>query len=219
MLKTVLILLLKILAGIVAICVLYVGVAYLCSFIPTRPNKRPGPLPHTLYVHSNGVHTDMILPVELLPADLVRQLQPVPGTRYLGIGWGDKGFYLDTPTWAELKFSTAFRAMVLKSPTAMHVTHYSRIGDDWFAFPIDGEQLEIFHTYLWSSFQTPQAGVIVPIPDSGYTPRDFFYEANGNYQAFQTCNEWVNDALKLMHVKTAIWSPFDWGILRWRQPT
>ncbi|HOB24230.1 MAG TPA: DUF2459 domain-containing protein, partial [Kaistella sp.] len=30
--------------------------------------------------------------------------------KYLAIGWGDKGFYLDTPTWADLKFSTAFKA-------------------------------------------------------------------------------------------------------------
>lgn len=29
---------------------------------------------------------------------------------YIAFGWGDKGFYLDTPTWADLKFSTAFKA-------------------------------------------------------------------------------------------------------------
>ena len=208
----------KIVAVLIGVCLLYLAAAFVCSYIPTRPEKHEGPLPHTLYVHSNGVHTDMILPLELLPPDLTRQLAPVPGTRYLGIGWGDKGFYLDTPTWADLKFSTAFRAMVLKSPTAMHVTHYSRLGDDWYAFPINQQQLEVFHEYLWASFQTSTPHTIVPIPDSGYTPRDFFYEANGNYQAFQTCNEWVNDALKLMNVKTAVWSPFDWGILRWRQP-
>jgi hypothetical protein len=29
---------------------------------------------------------------------------------YVSFGWGDKGFYLDTPSWAELQPSTAFVA-------------------------------------------------------------------------------------------------------------
>jgi len=29
---------------------------------------------------------------------------------WLAFGWGDKGFYLNTPTWADLKFSTAVKA-------------------------------------------------------------------------------------------------------------
>lgn len=43
---------------------------------------------------------------------------------YLAIGWGDKGFYLNTPTWADLKFSTAFKAAFGLSKPAMHATFY-----------------------------------------------------------------------------------------------
>ena len=42
--------------------------------------------------------------------------------RYIAIGWGDKGFYLDTPTWADLKFSTAFKAAFWLGNSAIHTT-------------------------------------------------------------------------------------------------
>lgn len=43
---------------------------------------------------------------------------------YLSVGWGDKGFYLDTPTWAEPETFTAFKAVFLVSESAMHCTYY-----------------------------------------------------------------------------------------------
>src|SRR5690606_23858222 len=47
--------------------------------------------------------------------------------RYLSIGWGDKGFYLNTPTWADLKFSTAFKAAFWLGDAAVHATYYDNI--------------------------------------------------------------------------------------------
>ena len=52
--------------------------------------------------------------------------------RYIAIGWGDKGFYLDTPTWADLKFSTAFKAAFWLGNSAIHTTFYKemKLGED-----------------------------------------------------------------------------------------
>ena len=41
---------------------------------------------------------------------------------YLAFGWGDKGFYLDTPEWSDLKASTAFKAAFALGNSAMHTT-------------------------------------------------------------------------------------------------
>lgn len=51
---------------------------------------------------------------------------------YIAFGWGDKGFYLDTPTWADLKFSTAFKAAFWMGQSAMHTTYYREVkeGED-----------------------------------------------------------------------------------------
>ena len=61
---------------------------------------------------TNGVHTDLVVPIKSAEIDWSKEI-PIENTNskstnfnYLSIGWGDKGFYLDTPTWADLKFST-----------------------------------------------------------------------------------------------------------------
>lgn len=208
----------RLLLVLVVSLLLYVLIAWICSYIPSNANapKVPKNASQTLYIHSNGVHTDIIFPLAAVPENLLAQLEPMPNTQYLGIGWGDKGFYLDTPTWAELKASTAVRAMLLTSPTAMHVTHYPGVGRDWHALPVNDRQLAQLHDYLWRSFRTTQPRTVELIPNASYGNNDRFYEANGSYNGLQTCNEWVNDILKEMGIRTAIWSPFDWGILRFR---
>ncbi|HTF80748.1 MAG TPA: DUF2459 domain-containing protein, partial [Cytophagales bacterium] len=57
-----------------------------------------------IYIVSNGVHTDVLLPTDTgnaLDSYLIhKQGQGMPHA-YIAYGWGDKGFYLETPTWAD----------------------------------------------------------------------------------------------------------------------
>ena len=41
------------------------------------------------------------------------------GDRYVAIGWGDRGFYVDTPTWADLKLSTLCNALFVPSESVL----------------------------------------------------------------------------------------------------
>lgn len=54
----------------------------------------------------------------------------------------------------------------------------------------------------------------MPIRISGfdYSHYDRFFEAEGNYNCFYTCNVWTGCVLKKGKIKTAIWSPFTGGI-------
>ena len=195
---------------------LYALAFFVCAHIPVGGGAE-GPKKHTIHVLSNGVHTDIILALEDVPERLRNQLTVRPGTRYVAFGWGDKGFYLDTPTWAELRASVAFKAALLPSPTAMHVTYYPAVGPDWYPVRISAAQLADGLAFLYPSFRLTETGLIQPIPDKGYGTNDDFYEAVGNYSMFYTCNVWANQYLKEMDIRTAIWAPFDWAILRWRQ--
>jgi hypothetical protein len=109
---------------------LYYGVAQVLSRIPVaaEPTTEAATVP--FFIRSNGVHTDLVMPVKSSFIDWSHQL-PYSNTQahdatyeYVGVGWGDKGFYLDTPTWAELKPSTAVRAGFWLSSTLMHATFY-----------------------------------------------------------------------------------------------
>jgi len=191
----------------------YFLIALLLSIISTTPEKLDCEKDKQIFVSTNGVHLDIIIPKEYLQSEIETALETVRYVNYVSFGWGDKGFYLETPTWGDLKFSTAVKAMFLNSESAMHVTNYRRSYDDWERIMVCEEQLELIKSYIMDSFARDGSGKIIEIEDSGYTSYDTFYEATGSYSFISTCNSWVNRGLKKAKIKTSIWSPFDKGIL------
>lgn len=199
---------------IVVLILNYLFFAWLLSVVPTTPNPTKGET-YPLYVSTNGVHVDIILPVEYLPATWLSDLEIPVESRYLGIGWGDRGFYLNTPTWAELDWKVAFSAAFLPSSTLMHVTHYGHSSDRWYHTEIGKAELHELLAFVEGSFKRdPENGQLLLLEGKGYGQQDFFYEAEGYYTALYTCNVWANQALKRAAVKTAIWAPFESGITR-----
>lgn len=205
----------KLLGWLIGAVLLYLAVAVAGSLIPTNPTKVAGPQVQRIWVASNGVHTDFIIAAEAVPASIRSQLGYLADYRYLAFGWGDKGFYLDTPTWSQLKVSTAIRAMLLPSPTAVHVTGYTTVGDEWAGVDVSQAQVDTLLDYINGTFRLNEGGQLMHIDDAGYGDDDEFYEAIGSYNAIYTCNNWVNQGLKRMGIRTALWSPSEWGIMRW----
>lgn len=175
-----------------------------------------------IYVKTNGVHTDICVPVEhedinwksFIPTE---DFPEVKSHSYLSFGWGDKGFFLDTPTWDDLTFSTAFTAAFLPSPTAMHVQYLesepvvSATVKQKFVTP---ENYLDLTNFIKKSFRKNVSGEVDLIANKGYWHNDNFYEANGSYHLFNTCNKWTNDALKIAGIKTAVLALFSDGIMR-----
>ncbi len=194
---------------------LYLFFAQLLSTFTTRPTIFETPPTTVVYAMSNGVHTDLIFHSSQLKESLMGKLQkPKESADYIAIGWGDKGFYLHTPSWAELKLSTALKAAFLPSKTLMHVSYYPKIEEHWKAIPLTDFQFQQLMMFVVQSFKKDRDGNIQLLNGAGFTSNDFFYEAVGHYTCFYTCNVWVNQALKKASVKTALWSPFDKGILK-----
>ncbi|MGN6181731.1 MAG: DUF2459 domain-containing protein, partial [Mucilaginibacter sp.] len=82
----------------------------------------------TIYIQTNGDHTDIIMPVRNRIKNWTEEINyqntisKDTTCNYVAVGWGDKGFYLNTPTWAQLKFSTAFKAAFWLGRSAIHAT-------------------------------------------------------------------------------------------------
>src|SRR3546814_11193566 len=57
----------------------------------------------------------------LAPASHIKEPR-LAGT-YLAFGFGNRDFYLTTPTWADLTFKTAFAAAIGGGPSLIHVYH------------------------------------------------------------------------------------------------
>lgn len=214
---------LKIVGVIVGIVVLYALLGYLLPFIEVRAKEGDQKKEIPIYIYTNGVHTDIVMPVKndlqdwssKIPFSNVRSGQT--DYNYIGIGWGDKGFYLDTPTWADLKFSTAFKAAFWLSESAMHCTYYKTMkeGSDCKMVMISRAQYKDLIQFVEAKFDKDQNGNFILIPtDAVYSDNDAFYDAKGKYSFLYTCNTWANDALKAAGQKAAFWTPSDFGIFQ-----
>ena len=121
---------LKTLGVLVGLIIIYLLAVLILPLISV--NKTPEkPIDQVeVYIKTNGVHTDIVIPVVTDQIDWSTYI-PFSDTKskkqykYLAVGWGDKGFYLDTPEWKDLKFSTAFKAAFWLGESAMHTTFYN----------------------------------------------------------------------------------------------
>lgn len=198
----------------------YTAFAYLLSAIKTGKTAQNEPV--TLFVKSNGVHTDIVLPVKHQNIDWSK-LFPFHHTKskdssakYIAVGWGDKGFYLNTPTWNDLTFSTAFNAITGRGGTALHITYYQEISETESCkkFTVSEHSYRQLTDYIRSSLATNNKGYGNWINTSAvYGMNDAFYEAKGKYSLFHTCNTWTNNALKSCHQRACVWTPFAKGVL------
>lgn len=209
--------------AVVGVGAAYVAVAVVVSRIavPKQPTTELADIP--LFIRSNGVHTDLVMPVKTSLIDWSQQvrfdhtLANDSSYHYVGIGWGDKGFYLDTPTWADLKVSTALKAAFWLSSSAMHATFYRKAelypGPDCIALHITPTQYAKLIDYIQASFRHDAAGQIELIPGHSYGRDDAFYEAHRVYSVFYTCNTWANNGLKISGQKACLWTPMERGIM------
>ncbi len=200
---------------------LYFAAAFCLSRITISAEKTEDPREITIYIKTNGAHTDIVVPVSNDQMNWSKEVKYTnnvskdTGYQYLGIGWGDKGFYLDTPTWSDLKLSTAFRAVFWLSTTAMHTTYYKEIHEDDHCkkILITKGQYERLVNYITDRFQKDAEGHFINIKtNANYGKTDAFYEAKGRYNLFFTCNAWANKALKVSGQKCCVWTVFDKGI-------
>ncbi len=201
----------------------YILMATLLKWIPTNRKARPNAEGTTMWVISNGAHSDLIFPLKTPDIDWTEfidlELFEHTNYQYISFGWGDKGFYLETPTWAELQPKVAFKALFYLGETAMQVVLYEEIPQNpkyKKAIKLNANQYNNIIQYVKRSFRYTPQKQLMPIEFAGLPAYEHlnyhFFEAMGRYHFFKTCNCWVNDALKLAEVRTATWAPFSKAI-------
>ena len=178
-----------------------------------------------IYVESNGVHTGLIVPVAAAGVDWRDLVRPedladprYAGLSHLSFGWGERTFYLETPTWADLKTRTILAAAVGSTRTLMHVDHLPepRPADDTRAITLRPEEYRRLAAFIRGTFRMEHGHRPAHLP--GYSTYDNFYEARGRYSAIETCNAWTGDALRHAGVRIGAWTPFPVTVLGWFAP-
>lgn len=205
---------------IILFVILYFSFEFVLSKIPQKISVVNEPM-YQIFLKSNGVHTDIVLPIH---SDTIvwTNMFPFENTlgkekdfNYISVGWGDKGFYLDTPEWKDLKVSTALIAGTGIGSTALHITYYKDVVEDelTYSYTISKEQYALIVSSIKKALQYKNGKPIYIETSSQYGQNDAFYEANGSYSIFHTCNTWTNNLLKEAGLPSAKWLAFDKGIL------
>ncbi len=208
--------------GFIVFVGLYLLSSVACKYITVNNDYKVPKEGVEVFIVSNGVHADICFPLMkednlwnfYFNVESFKTLRNKP--EYISFGWGDKGFYLDTPTWADLTAKTALNAALLPSKTAIHVSYLEykpRLSEKVKSLIVSKSTFKKMQKYI-ISYVKLQKDKPMLIDCCRYpNAHDNFYEANGSYHLFRTCNVWTNQVLINAGVKTAIWTPFDSGIL------
>lgn len=194
--------------AVILIAILVVGL------IPVNNDFRPTEDGIEIFLVSNAVHADIILPVATAEIDWLARftktdfLGDVSISSHVALGWGDQGFFLETKTWDDFKLSTAANALLLPSKSCVHVSFTTPDAyQDPVSVKISREQYARMVEFIDSTFELDEQGSYIQIPGEAYSTNDAFFEAKGRYHFFNTCNSWVGRSLKAAGVNTPWLTP------------
>lgn len=210
----------KALLALAAVPALYLLAALIGSLVPVNRGWEEPERGTTVYLRSNGIHIDIVMPAvaegldwrPLLPQRDFRQAPANP--RWFAFGAGERRVYLETPTWWDLSPRTAWAALA-GGERVMHVERVGRLGPELSAIRLRPEEYRRLWAAVRAQFDLDAAGRPQRIAHPGYGADDAFYEGRGTASAFATCNSWVADQLRLAGVRTSLWTPFPEGLM-WR---
>ncbi|MEL7499395.1 MAG: TIGR02117 family protein [Planctomycetota bacterium] len=168
-----------------------------------------------VFVLSGAFHSDIIFPIQHSTIDWRTRFPEsdfeldTKLATHIGIGWGDRNFYLHTPTWNDLKFSTAANALLWPSETVTHISMISEpiVGTSIRRVRVSTEDYEAMVDHVLSSFAKNETGNFEMIPGFSYTGNDAFYRGTGSYHVFRTCNCWVGETMRAGGIKCGWFTP------------
>ena len=214
---------LRYLATLVGLIVIsYFTLCVVLALIPVEKEDSKEPKTVTIYFMQSGVHTDLIVPVHnniqrwdnLFPYENNKVYDTT--FHWIGIGMGDKRFFLTTPTFNDLTLETAFKGAFGLSGAALHAYYHYEIPSDRpvIKLKITEKQYKRLCTYIKKTIQWRNNKPILLTSKVKGTTFDYdrYYDAKGAYSVVNTCNSWVNEGLKAAGQRGCYWTAFAGGI-------
>ena len=198
----------------------FVGV----GLIPVNNGFEPDPDGIDIVIASTAVHADFVVPARNEIIDWFEVFHPEdfaaggPWVTHLGVGWGERTFYLETPTWDDVRASVIASALLLPSRSCLHVDLRSDLDEELgVRVRISKAQYRKLVDCILETVQRTEMGRARHIEGSNYSEFDAFYEAHGQYHCFNTCNSWIGWCLKQAGVRTTLFSPLP-ATMTWYLP-
>lgn len=198
----------KVVLALLAALLLYLAAAGVSAWITLPDSDSDAPKPYTVYLASNGIHMNIVLPVQEARVDWAAFL-PDAGLgdkRYVYIGWGSAAFYTQVPTWRDIRLQVALKALFydegllrVEGADAPPPREHDLVR----AIALSHAQYRALVADIQAQFAAREALAEYP----------GFYPAKGHYTPLFTCNEWMRRRLRGIGLPTPLWSPFDRPLL------
>jgi uncharacterized protein (TIGR02117 family) len=163
------------------------------ELFPPKPRERAIPI----LVVSHGWHTGVALERDAIPRALAwPELDSLPESEWLEVGWGDEGFYRAERVSSGL----AVRAIFWPTPSVLHVVAFDGPPTRFFAgsgivrVDLSPAGYEALLRAIGDSFaRTRQADGVDRAENlgPGLYGASRFFRARGSYWLFRTCNHWT----------------------------
>ena len=199
---------------------IYILIFLIVSPFTIQAEKTTDPKTEIIYLTTNGIHSDIMLPIHHPLMDwkktlnMEKTLSVDTFQTHLKFGWGDKNFFMRTKEWSDMEVGTVVNTVFGRGPGAMHLilcTPKDLDKSSMIKIHITKSQYQRLCAFIKCSFQfeNDKAKVIENHPYGTY---DFFYDSSIEYNMTYTCNTWTNNALKRAGQKTCVWTPFKGAI-------
>ena len=208
------------LSAILAVPALYLVAALVGSLVPVNSGWSETAQGTTIYIADNGVHADIIMPVNALGLDWGKSIPKRhfaaadPHAQWIAFGSGEERVYLETPSWWDITPRTIWSGLT----GGKRVMHVEYVSDPAYAvreIRLRPEEYRRLWAALRADFELDSRGRARHIERPGYGCCDTFYWATGKANAIKTCNSWAAGRLRLAGIETSVWPPFVQG-LTWR---
>jgi uncharacterized protein (TIGR02117 family) len=202
---------------------LYMFAALAGGLIPVNASKVHQSSGHIVYIYDNDIHTSIVFPridgsIDI--AETLTKKADFPGDKatypWIMVGWGDHDFFLNTPSWAEVKVQTLISAIMGSGASLIHIDRITQLP------PRERMRRLVLTDAQYAKllgFITPQMTLAPngePQSIKGYSTDDQFYRSAGrDYSILYTCNNWVGEALEKAGVRTGYWTPLPFGVMWW----
>lgn len=175
----------------------------------------------TICVSNTGIHTNIVTPVKNAVFDWENYLKiddigknKLSNYKYLSFGWGDREFYMNTPSLADMDILTTFNALFLPTPSVLEIQGYPAIPNNIEIKCVKvsrQDYLNLMH-FIKNSFQIDTNSQTIRIRQ-GHSSNSSFYEAKGNYSILRNCNSWTAEGLRKANVNTPLWAGLSSAIM------
>ncbi|MCK4442118.1 MAG: DUF2459 domain-containing protein [Sulfurovaceae bacterium] len=199
---------------LIFIVIVYIYTAYIFTIFPYQNKIVNNKKTKNIYLYYDNMHTDIIINIKDTNYNWQKILPKLLKNRtkgYISFGWGDKETYLNTPSWSDLKLTTALKALFINTPSIIHIRYYNNINknNDIKKIEVTNKQYKHIENSLLDSF-----GEKIIFIHKGYWRNDLFYYSPYKYNLIHTCNTWTGDILRESNITMSYWTPMSCCVIK-----